>query len=96
MYFSLFPKGLAELYGKGELAIPNHQSEDYGLLPQMVTFGSTSFYMIGLEDLHDRFIGALAISFNEEYKLTKEDWIFIRQKAGVIGTLLDEYLNAKK
>lgn len=93
---SLFPKGLAELYGKGELAIPNHQSEDYGLLPQMVTFGSTSFYMIGLEDLHDRFIGALAISFNEEYKLTKEDWIFIRQKAGVIGTLLDEYLNAKK
>ena len=52
--------------------------------------------MIGLEDLHDRFIGALAISFNEEYKLTKEDWIFIRQKAGVIGTLLDEYLNAKK
>ena len=93
---SLFPKGLAELYGKGELSIPNHQSEDYGLLPQMVTFGSTSFYMIGLEDLHDRFIGALAISFNEEYKLTKEDWIFIRQKAGVIGTLLDEYLNAKK
>jgi hypothetical protein len=93
---SLFPKGLAELYRKGELAIPNHQSEDYGLLPQMVAFGSASFYMIGLEDLHDRFIGALAISFNEEYKLTKEDWIFIRQKAGVIGTLLDEYLNAKK
>jgi hypothetical protein len=93
---SLFPKGLAELYGKGELAVPNHQSEDHGLLPQMVAFGSSSFYMIGLEDLHDRFIGALAISFNEEYKLTKEDWIFIRQKAGVIGTLLDEYLNAKK
>jgi hypothetical protein len=62
----------------------------------MIAFGSSSFYMIGLEDLHDRFIGALAISFNEEYKLTKEDWIFIRQKAGVIGTLLDEYLNAKK
>lgn len=93
---SLFPKGLSELYTKGELAVPNHQSEDFGLLPQMITFGSTSFYMIGLEDLHDRFIGALAISFNEEYKLTKEDWIFIRQKAGVIGTLLDEYLNAKK
>ena len=48
------------------------------------------------DDLHDKFIGVLAIAFNEEYKLTKEDWIFIRQKAGVIGTLLDEYLNAKK
>ena len=52
--------------------------------------------MIALDDLHDKFIGVLAIAFNEEYKLTKEDWIFIRQKAGVVGTLLDNYLNTKK
>jgi hypothetical protein len=52
--------------------------------------------MVALSDLHDRFIGVLAISYNDEYKFTKEDWIFIRQKAGVIGTLLDDYLNKKK
>ena len=52
--------------------------------------------MIALDDLHGKFIGVLSIAFNTEYKLSKEDWIFIRQKAGVIGTLLDEYLNNRK
>jgi hypothetical protein len=93
---SLFPKAMAALYSDGELAIPNFNKEDYDLTSISKPFGTQSFYMIALEDLHDRFIGALAVSYNEEYKFTKEDWIFIRQKAGVIGTLLDEYLNKKK
>jgi hypothetical protein len=93
---SLFPKAMAALYSDGELAIPDFNKEDYDLTSISKPFGTQSFYMIALEDLHDRFIGALAVSYNEEYKFTKEDWIFIRQKAGVIGTLLDEYLNKKK
>ena len=93
---SLFPKAMAALYSDGELAIPDFNREDYDLTSISKPFGTQSFYMIALEDLHDRFIGALAVSYNEEYKFTKEDWIFIRQKAGVIGTLLDEYLNKKK
>jgi hypothetical protein len=28
--------------------------------------------------------------------MTKENWIFLRQKIGVIGTLLTDYLNSKK
>ena len=52
--------------------------------------------MIALEDLNGHFIGVLSISYNKEYKFTKDDWIYTRQKAGVIGTLLDEYLNIKK
>jgi hypothetical protein len=52
--------------------------------------------MVSLNDLQDKFIGVVSISYNAEYKLSKEDWIFLRQKAGVIGTLLDEYLNTKK
>jgi hypothetical protein len=93
---SLFPKAMATLYTNGELSIPDFNREDYDLTSISKPFGTQSFYMIALEDLNDRFIGALAVSYNEEYKFTKEDWIFIRQKAGVIGTLLDEYLNKKK
>jgi hypothetical protein len=38
----------------------------------------------------------MGIAFNEEYKLSKEDWIFIRQKVGAIGLLLTDYLKTKK
>jgi hypothetical protein len=93
---SLFPKAMSKLYEDGELSIPDFNKEDYDLSSVSKPYGTQSFYMLGLYDLHDRFIGALAIAYNEEYKFTKEDWIFIRQKAGVIGTLLDEYLNKKK
>lgn len=93
---SLFPKAMSKLYEDGELAIHDFEKEDYDLTSVSKPFGTKSFYMIALSDLHDRFIGALAISYNDEYKFNKEDWIFIRQKAGVVGTLLDEYLNKKK
>ena len=93
---SLFPKALAQLYKQGELAIPTYEGEDYDLTSVSRPYNTKSFYMIALDDLHGKFIGVMAIAFDQEYTLTKEDWIFIRQKAGVIGTLLDEYLNAKK
>jgi hypothetical protein len=93
---SLFPKAMAALYKEGEIAIPTYDGEDYDLASVSCPYGTKSFYMISLNDLHDKFIGVISISYNTEYKLSKEDWIFIRQKAGVIGTLLDEYLNTKK
>jgi hypothetical protein len=93
---SLFPKAMSALYSDGEIAISDFTKDDFDLSSVTKPFGTQSFYMIALNDLQDRFIGALAVSYNEEYKFTKEDWIFIRQKAGVIGTLLDEYLNKKK
>jgi hypothetical protein len=94
---SLFPKAMAELYKNGEIAIPTfEEGKDYDLESFAKPFNTKSIYMIALNDLHDLFIGVLAISYNEEYKFTKEDWIFIRQKAGAIGVLLDEYLNKKK
>ena len=93
---SLFPKALAELYKEGEVSIPTYEGEDYDLTGVSAPYGTKSFYMVALEDLHDKFIGVISIAYNKEHKLTKEEWIFIRQKAGVIGTLLDEYLNAKK
>lgn len=93
---SLFPKALAQLYKEGELSIPTYEGEDYDLTGVSAPYGTKSFYMIALDDLHDHFIGVISIAYNREHKLSKEEWIFMRQKAGVIGTLLDEYLNAKK
>ncbi len=93
---SLFPKAMSTLYKEGELAIPSYEGEDYDLGSVSAPYGTKSFYMIALDDLQDKFIGVISIAFDTEYKLSKEDWIFIRQKAGVIGTLLDEYLNTKK
>lgn len=93
---SLFPKALAQLYKEGELAIPTYEGEDYDLTGVSAPYGTKSFYMIALDDLHGHFIGVMAIAYNKEHKLSKDEWIFIRQKAGVIGTLLDEYLNTKK
>jgi GAF domain-containing protein len=93
---SLFPKALAQLYKEGELAIPTYEGEDYDLSGISAPYGTKSFYMVALDDLHDRFIGVISIAYNREHKLTKDEWIFVRQKAGVVGTLLDEYLNKKK
>jgi hypothetical protein len=34
----------------------------------------------------------MGISFIDEHNIITPEWIFIRQKVGVIGTLLSEYL----
>ena len=93
---SLFPKAMSALYKEGEISVPNLESETYDLLAVAKPYGSKSFYLVALDDLQGKFIGVLSVDFKEEYKLSKEDWIFIRQKAGVIGTLLDGYLNTIK
>jgi len=94
---SLFPKSLSKLYKDGELSIVTlNDEEDYDLKPLCISYGTKSFYMISIYNLDDHFIGVMGIAFNEEYKLSKEDWIFIRQKVGAIGLLLTDYLKTKK
>jgi len=94
---SLFPKSLSKLYKDGELSIATlNDEENYDLKPLCLTYGTKSFYMISIYNLDDHFIGVMGIAFNEEYKLSKEDWIFIRQKVGAIGLLLTDYLKTKK
>ena len=95
---SLFPKALAKLYKDGELGILNSSiNENYDLHSFACDYGTRSFYMLAIDDLDDHFIGVIGIAFNnKEHKLTKEEWIFIRQKVGAIGSLLTEYLNKKK
>jgi hypothetical protein len=95
---SLFPKALSKLYKDGELAIVNYKTdENYDLNMFSKDYGTKSFYMLAIDDLDGHFIGVMGIAYNEkEHKLSKEEWIFIRQKVGAIGSLLTDYLYKKK
>jgi hypothetical protein len=95
---SLFPKTLSKLYKDGELAVVNYNTdENYDLNMFAKDYGTKSFYMLAIDDLDGHFIGVIGIAFNEkEHKLSKEEWIFIRQKIGAIGSLLTDYLYTKK
>ena len=94
---SLFPKALVKLYKEGELSIINFENdENYDLIMFQNQSSCKSFYMISIDDLNEHFIGIMGISFSsKEHKLSKEEWIFIRQKAGAIGSLLTQYLYKK-
>jgi hypothetical protein len=95
---SLFPKALSKLYKDGELAIVNYNTdENYDLSMFAKDYNTKSFYMLAIDDLDGHFIGVIGIAFNEkEHKLSREEWIFIRQKVGAIGSLLTDYLYTKK
>jgi hypothetical protein len=95
---SLFPKSLSKLYKDGELGITSYEKDEtYDLHLFSKEYNTKSFYMIAIDDLDDHFIGVMGIAFNEqEHKLSKEEWIFIRQKVGAIGSLLTNYLRTKK
>jgi hypothetical protein len=97
---SLFPRVLSKIYKDTELAIDDvSTAEDtYGLEYMTTQFGTKSVCMLGLYSLDDHLIGVLGISFKNPHKLKRDEWVLIRQKAGVIGTLISEYLytNNKK
>ena len=93
---SLFTKSISELYENGEISCPTLEYETFGLLSISEQHNTSSFYMIALEDLNGNFIGSISISFKKEHKLSKDEWVFLRQKAGVIGTLLGGYLDSPK
>jgi hypothetical protein len=98
---SLFPRVLSKVYKDNELSINDVDSEEdtYGLEHLTTQFGTKSICMIGLHSLDNHLIGVLAISFQTPHHINREEWIYIRQKVGVIGTLLSEYLyttNKKK
>lgn len=93
---SLFPRVLSKIYKDTELAIDDISTADdtYGLEYMTTQFGTKSVCMLGLYSLDDHLIGVLGISFKNAHKLKRDEWIIIRQKAGVIGTLISEYLYA--
>jgi hypothetical protein len=95
---SLFSKAFSTLYREGEINLPHYDADKaQNLFPVDKSCGTKSFYALAIHDLQDQFIGVLVIDYvNENHTLTLEEWIFIRQKVGAIGTLLSNYLKNKK
>jgi GAF domain-containing protein len=91
---SLFPRVLSKIYKDNELSIEDVEAEEdtYGLEYITTQFGTKSICMVGLHSLDNHLIGVLAISFQNPHHITKDEWIYVRQKVGVVGTLLSEYL----
>jgi GAF domain-containing protein len=91
---SLFPRVLSKVYKDNELSIEDVEVEKdtYGLEYITTQFGTKSICMVGLHSLDNHLIGVLAISFQNPHHITRDEWIYIRQKVGVVGTLLSEYL----
>ena len=91
---SLFPRVLSKIYKDNELSVEDVDAEEdtYGLEYITTQFGTKSICMVGLHSLDNHLIGVLAISFQNPHHITKDEWIYVRQKVGVVGTLLSEYL----
>lgn len=89
---SLFPKTFSKLVDESEVHIFANESTPYDLNIFHKNYETKSMYLFRIEDLEGRFIGVLAIEYNNEKSLLKDEFIFIRQKLGIIGSILTEYL----
>jgi hypothetical protein len=97
---SLFPKAFSLLYRDGEIIIPNtnESTVDCGLFQvNGKSYKTKSFYVFSIKDINNNFIGSLTISYyGKKHSFTQEEWILIRQKIGVIGAILTDYLHGKR
>ncbi len=91
---SLFPKTFAKLHESTEVYLSQPESFDLDVFSR--NYNTKSMYMFTLEDLEGRFIGTLALEYNNETSLLKDDFIFIRQKLGIIGNMLTQYLKIQQ
>lgn len=96
---SLFSRPLSMLYENGEIAVEDttHMIDEVGLESFCPASLYKSIYLLTLTDLDDRIIGVMGIYYSEKkHKITKDEWIFIRQKIGAIGNIMSNYLNNKR
>lgn len=97
---SLFPKIFSLLHKEGEISIQKCSDNDIdcGLFQiNGKDYKTKSFYILAIKNLDNSFIGTLSISYyGKEHKFNLEEWILLRQKIGVIGTILADYLHDKR
>jgi len=95
---SLFSKPLTTLYEKGEIAVEDTSIvSEIGLESFCPPELYKSIYLLTLTDLDGRIIGVMGIYYSEKkHRITKDEWIFIRQKIGAIGNIMSNYLNNKR
>jgi hypothetical protein len=90
---SLFPKLLSRVYKDGNLEILTKTATEEYNLHSFTDIPGESLYFYAIDDLSGRFVGLLGISFNKtNRRLNNEESIFVRQKVGSIGTILDSFL----
>lgn len=89
---SLFPKTFAKLNESTEVYMSQTESFDLDLFYK--NYSTRSMYMFKLEDAEGRFIGTIAIEYSDKVTFLKDEFIFIRQKMGIIGGILTDYLKS--
>ena len=87
---------LSKIYNDDEISLDDVSvvEDTIGLEYLTTQFGTKSICMLGVYSLDNHLIGVLGISFKESHHMVRDEWSFIRQKVGAIGTLLSEYLYA--
>jgi hypothetical protein len=94
---SLFSPFFAHLHKNGEVLLSCCVSKDHCNFKGPVgECNNGNTYFISLKDEHGSFIGVISINFSEDHEYTKEEYIFIREKVGMIGLLLRNYLYTQK
>lgn len=93
---SLFNKPLSELYENGEVVIEDAETNPSYLLNTTTGGKCKSIYLLSLTDLDGRIIGVMGIHYiSKKHKFIKDEWIYVRQKVGVVGTVMSNYLHNK-
>lgn len=94
---SLFNRPLSELYDNGEVVIEDAENNHSYLLNTTTGGKCKSIYLLSLTDLDGRIVGVMGIHYiSKKHKFVKDEWIYVRQKVGVIGTVMSNYLHNKK
>jgi hypothetical protein len=96
---SLFSKPLSMLYETGEILVDDTSilNTELGLESFCPESQYKSVYLLAIHDLDNRIVGVMGIYYtNKKHKITKEEWIFIRQKIGAIGNIMSNYLHNKR
>lgn len=96
---SLFSKSLSKIYKESEVVIEDCSNVDRfcEFTPFINEETTKSLLMISIDDMEGNLIGILAIEYIKQHHILElNQWITLRQKIGVIGSLLDNYLKSKK
>jgi hypothetical protein len=95
---SLFSKPLSILYDQGEILVKDASNiSEMGLAAFCPDIHYKSIYILSIKDLDGRILGIMGIYYIEkQHTFAKDEWVFIRQKLGAIGSLMSNYLHNKK
>lgn len=88
---SLFTKPLNHLLKEEYLKTTLDDGNLFGLKGQLEDARTDTLYIVGLFNTQRKFIGMLGIGYKEPYKLTRDEWSEINQKAGATTLLLENY-----